>query len=81
MLSGALGGDIVELPVMASGRFTRAVLSPSRKGNFTMSNKTPPIKNVRDARTGQYVPASEAVRRPSTTVVETRPRPSSKPKK
>ncbi len=26
----------------------------------------------RDARTGQYIPVSEAIRRPSTTVVETR---------
>lgn len=31
-----------------------------------------PIKVVRDARTGQYVKPSEATRRPSTTVTETR---------
>jgi hypothetical protein len=28
-------------------------------------------KKVRDTRTGQYVPAKEAKRRPSTTVTET----------
>ena len=28
-------------------------------------------KNVRDAKTGRYVPAKEAKRRPSTTVTET----------
>jgi hypothetical protein len=71
----------MELPVLASGRFTRAVLSPSRKGTITMSNKTAPNKIGRDARTGQYIPVKEAERRPSTTVVETRPKPPSKPKK
>ena len=51
------------------------------KGPFTMSNKTPPNKIGRDARTGQYIPVREAERRPSTTVVETRPKPPSNPKK
>ncbi len=30
-----------------------------------------PVKRVRDARTGQYVPPREAKRRPATTVTET----------
>ncbi len=30
-----------------------------------------PRTNVRDTRTGHYVPASEAIRRPATTVTET----------
>lgn len=30
----------------------------------------------RDARTGQYIPVAEAIRRPSTTIVETRRPPS-----
>ena len=46
-----------------------------------MANKAPPNKIGRDARTGQYIPVREAERRPSTTVVETRPKPPSKPKK
>jgi len=35
----------------------------------------------RDARTGQFIPVSEAIRRPSTTVVETRRPPSGGGKK
>lgn len=37
----------------------------------------------RDAKTGQYIPVSVAIRRPSTTAIETRtpPKPSGPPKK
>lgn len=49
-----------------------------------MSNKKTPHKIGRDAGTGQFIPVSEAVRRPSTTVVETirhsPPKPPSKKK-
>jgi len=41
-----------------------------------MSKKPPAGKIGRDARTGQYIPVKEALRRPSTTVVESRPKPS-----
>ncbi|SNR88199.1 hypothetical protein SAMN06265370_1495 [Puniceibacterium sediminis] len=40
-----------------------------------MSKKTSPGKIGRDAGTGRYIPVREAERRPSTTVVETRPKP------
>jgi len=36
-----------------------------------MSKKSDVTKVVRDARTGQFVPPSEAIRRPATTVTET----------
>lgn len=45
-----------------------------------MAKITSKDKIGRDARTGQYIPVSEARRRPSTTVVETRPRPKPKGK-
>lgn len=45
------------------------------KDTYLMSKKPSPNKIGRDARTGQYIPVREAERRPSTTVVETRPRP------
>lgn len=35
-------------------------------------------KNGRDAGTGQFIPISEALRRPKTTVIETRTPPSKK---
>lgn len=40
-----------------------------------------PIRKIgRDARTGEFIPVKEAVRRPSTTTVETiKPKPGSKP--
>lgn len=41
-----------------------------------MAKKPATSKIGRDARTGKYIPVSEANRRPSTTVVETRPKPS-----
>lgn len=46
-----------------------------------MANK--PTKIGRDARTGEFIPVKEALRRPSTTVVETikRGSPPSAPKK
>lgn len=43
-----------------------------------MTKKRGPNKIGRDARTGRYIPVREAQRRPSTTVVETRRKPSSK---
>lgn len=42
-----------------------------------MAKKPATSKIGRDARTGQYIPVSEAIRRPSTTVVESRPKPKS----
>lgn len=46
-----------------------------------MSKKTTSNKIGRDARTGQYIPVREAKRRPSTTVIETKPKPPTKPKR
>lgn len=43
-----------------------------------MAKKPAPSKIGRDAGTGRYIPVREAERRPSTTVVETRPKPSKK---
>ncbi len=40
-----------------------------------------PRKIGRDARTGQYIPVDEALRRPNTTVVETIKKKPTKPKK
>lgn len=37
------------------------------------TKKTTTRKIGRDARTGRYIPVKEALRRPSTTIVETRP--------
>ena len=37
----------------------------------TRKGKTRPVKRVRDARTGRFVPKREAKKRPSTTVTET----------
>ena len=45
-----------------------------------MAKKASTGKIGRDARTGQYIPVSEAIRRPSTTVVETRPKPTGRKK-
>ena len=42
------------------------------------SGGSKPPRNVRDARTGRYVPAREAQRRPSTTVTERRTPPKKK---
>jgi hypothetical protein len=36
-----------------------------------MTKKTDTFKIGRDARTGEFIPVKEAVRRPTTTVVET----------
>jgi hypothetical protein len=63
------------------GRLTINVLS-SRNRSLAMAKKKV-SKAGRDARTGQFIPISEAKRRPSTTVVETikRPAPPKKKKK
>jgi hypothetical protein len=37
----------------------------------TRKGKKRPVKRVRDARTGRFVPKREAKKRPSTTVTET----------
>ena len=36
-----------------------------------MTYKADTFKTGRDARTGQYIPVLDAIRRPSTTVIET----------
>ena len=39
-----------------------------------MSKKSSTTKIGRDARTGEFIPVKEAIRRPKTTVIETIPK-------
>jgi hypothetical protein len=43
-----------------------------------MTYKADAFKIGRDARTGQYIPVQDAIRRPSTTVIETVKKPKSR---
>lgn len=43
------------------------------------SKKGTTVQIGRDARTGEFIPVTEAIRRPTTTVVETIKRPPPKP--
>jgi hypothetical protein len=43
-----------------------------------MTYKADTFKIGRDAKTGQYIPVADAIRRPNTTVVETVKKPKSK---
>jgi len=61
------------------GKWRTNILS-SRNRSLVMAKKIE-SKAGRDARTGQFIPISEAKRRPSTTVVETIKRPAPKKKK